>query len=210
MRFLVLHYKITQLHNYKISLTPLISRPHPNLPKPRRTSPVPRPHHLLRLPLPAIRSPPKRPLLARTNRIHRIPKLRRDPRIRRILQHPHSLPFLDLPRNLTSKLKVVSLVVNRPRLIRLHVNAIIGGRNQFFQTEQFLPRQNADIRHPNHRQPVPPFPAHSSTRPLCLDRMRRLPRTQLPCKTSIRNDRSPLRRHPFIVISKRTHPQSAL
>src|SRR5271166_3432766 len=88
--------------------------PHLNSPKPRRCRTVPGAHHLLWLALTAIRSPPQCPLLARANRIQRIPEFRGDARIRRILHHARALAILDLPSDLAAKLKVVALVVNRP------------------------------------------------------------------------------------------------
>src|ERR1700678_257175 len=136
-----------------------VCRAHPNISKPRRTRAMPRAYYLLWLPLAAVWSAPQSPLLARANRVHRIPKLRRDPGIRRIFQHPHSLAVLDLPSNLASELKVVALVVNRPRFIGLHINAIIGRCNELFQTQRRLAGKNADIGHANHRQPVPAFGA---------------------------------------------------
>src|SRR5580698_3416143 len=135
--------------------TPLISRPHLNPTKPRRTSPMPRAHHLLRLSLPTMRNPPQDPLLPRTNRIHRPPELRCYSTVRRILQHPHALPPLDLPANLAAKLKVVALVVNRPRPVRLHIDPVIGIANQLLTCQRLLPRQNTHIRHADNRQPVP-------------------------------------------------------
>src|SRR5947209_8526318 len=94
-----------------------ICRADANIPEPRRTRPMSRAHNLLRLALAAVRSSPQCPLVARADRIHRIPKLRRDPGIRRIFQRPHPLTVLDLTRDLAAELKVVAFVVNRPGLV---------------------------------------------------------------------------------------------
>src|SRR5271166_194359 len=106
--------QITRLRHYKILLAPLVCRANANIPKPRRARAMPGTHDLLRLALAAIWSPPYRPLVARADRVQRIPKLRSDAGIRRILQHPPALAIFDLPRNLAPELKVVTLVVNRP------------------------------------------------------------------------------------------------
>ena len=71
-----------------------------------------RAHYLLRLPLPAIRSPPECPLVARANGIQRIPELGGDSRVRGILDHANALAVFNLPPNLTAKLEVVSLVID--------------------------------------------------------------------------------------------------
>ena len=69
-------------------------------------------HHLLRLSFAAIRSAPERPLVARADRIQRIPELGRDAGIRWVFHHAHSLAVLDLPTDLTAELKVVTLIVD--------------------------------------------------------------------------------------------------
>src|SRR6266849_2355747 len=102
-----------------------IRRADANIPEPGRARPMSGAHNLLRLALAAVWSSPQRPLVARADRIHRIPKLRGDPGIRRIFQHPHPPAVLDLPRNLASELKVVAFVVNRPGLVGLHVDALV-------------------------------------------------------------------------------------
>src|ERR1700756_2096965 len=99
-------------------------------PKPRRRRPVAGSHHLLRLAFPAIWSSPQSPLLPRANHIQRIPEFRGDARIRWILQHSDALAAFDLPSDLATELKVVTLVVYRPRAVRLHEDSAICGRDQ--------------------------------------------------------------------------------
>src|ERR1700733_2949932 len=100
---------------------------HRNPSKSRRCRSMPCSHPLVWLAFPAIRSSPQNPLGARTNRIQGGPEFRRNPRIRRVLEHANALAVLDLPTNLATELKVVSLIVDRPRSIGLHQNAMIGG-----------------------------------------------------------------------------------
>src|ERR1700691_3122722 len=99
---------------------------------------MPSPHHLLRLPLPTIRRPPKSPLIARADRVQGIPELGCDSRVRRIFNHADALTVLDLPPNLATELKVVALIVDRPRSIGLHQDAMISGCNQLFQSQRLL------------------------------------------------------------------------
>src|SRR5581483_4816250 len=147
---------------------------------------VSRSHHLLRLAFPAVRSSPQSPLVARADSVHRIPELGRDTRIRGVLQHPHAFTVLDLPPNLASTLKVISLVVNGPRAVGLHQDRVIGRRDELLRGQRLLPRQDADVRHSNHRQPVPSFGAQGPAGTIQPDRMRRLSRTQISSKQSSR------------------------
>src|SRR4029077_4136930 len=179
-----------------------IRRADANIQEPGRTRPMSRAHNLLRLALAAVWSSPQRPLVARADRIHRIPKLRGDPRVGRIFQHPHPLTFLDLPRNLASELKVVAFVINRPGFVGLHVDTLISRGNELFQTQRSLSGQNADIGHANHGQPVPTFGAQRATGSRRAYSVRRFARTQISRKTSIRDNRRRLRGHTFIVIGE--------
>src|SRR5271163_2619022 len=180
-------------------LASFVGRPHTNIPKPRRARAMSGAHDLLRLSFAAIRSSPQSPFIARADRIHRIPKLRSDSGIGRILQHPRALTLLDLPRNLASELKVITLVVNRPRLIGLHVNSIVSRANELLQTQLLFSRQNADVGHANHGQPVPPFGAQSSAGARSPDRVRGFTRTQVAGELSMSNNRRRLRGHTFVV-----------
>src|SRR6266478_9189781 len=87
-----------------------VGRAYPDIPKPSRRRAVSGAHHLLGLTLPAVRSTPKGPCIARADCIHGIPELRGDPRIRRVLQHAGAFALLDFPADLASELKVVALV----------------------------------------------------------------------------------------------------
>src|SRR5437899_2603003 len=182
------------------SSIPLESAAHLNPPKSCRRGSMPRSHPLLRLSLAAIRRAPQRPLVARAKRVQRIPELRRNPRVRRILHHPHALSTFDLPPNLAPELKVVALVVDGPRAIRLHQNPVIRRCNQLLQIQRLLPRQQADVRHADHRQPVPSFRPHRPARPVLPDRMRSLARTQITGEQPISDDRRALRLITFILV----------
>src|SRR6266498_2703717 len=138
-------------------LSTLIRTPHLHSSKPRRGRAVSCPHHLLWLSLTAVRSPPEDPLIARADRVHGIPELCRNARVRRVLQHPHPLAVLDLPANLGPELKVVPLIIDGPRSVCLEQNRMIGRGNQLLKGEGLLSCQNADVGHADDRQPVPTF-----------------------------------------------------
>src|ERR1051325_5964563 len=91
---------------------PLKRAPHLNSPESRRGSSMACAHYLLWLPLSAIRSPPQCPLIARANRIQRIPELGGDSRVRGILDHADALAVLNLPPDFAAELEVVSLVID--------------------------------------------------------------------------------------------------
>src|SRR5262250_3906544 len=96
-------------------LSSLVRTSHLHSPKPRRRRAMAGSHDLLGLSLAAIRRAPKGPFIAGTNRVHGVPEARRKAAIGRVLQHSHPFAVLDLPANLSPKLKVVALVVNGPR-----------------------------------------------------------------------------------------------
>src|SRR5439155_1512170 len=74
--------------------------------KSRRRSPMPRAHRLHRLPFAAIRRAPKRPIILRTNRVARIPELRRNAAVARVLQHSRFFAAFNLPGNFRRELKL--------------------------------------------------------------------------------------------------------
>ena len=169
-----------------------------------------RAHYLLRLPFPAIRSPPECPLVARANRIQRIPEFGRDSRVRGVLHHPDALAMFDLPPNLTAKLEVVSLVVDRPGAIGFHENCMLGGCNQLFQRQRLFSWEQTDVRHAYHRQTVPSFSAHRPARSGQTDRVRRLARAQISRKQSIRNNGRALCLDSLVIESKRSQSRPML
>src|SRR5262249_11946014 len=104
----------------------LVRTSHLHSPKPRRCRAMASSHDLLRLSFAAIRGTPKGPLIARTNRIHGVPEARRKAAIGWVLQYAHPFAVLDLPANLSPKLKVVALIVNGPRAVCLKQDCVVG------------------------------------------------------------------------------------
>ena len=97
--------------------------------KSRRRCSVSCTHGLHGLAFAAIWRTPQGPLVAGADGVHGIPELGGDARVRRVLDHPAQLALLDLPANFAAKLKVVALVVNGPRTVGLHEDAVIGAGN---------------------------------------------------------------------------------
>src|SRR5436309_3513194 len=93
--------------------------------KTRGTRAVSSAHHLLWLALAAIRSAPQCPVIPIRDHVAGVPKLSRDAAVTRILQQPGPFATDDLPCHFTTKLEVVTLIVDRPALVRLHVDAAI-------------------------------------------------------------------------------------
>src|SRR6185369_216421 len=103
---------------------------------------MPRTHRLLRLTFATIWSAPERPVFARTDRVHRIPELSRDSRVAWVLQHRPEFSAFDLVAEFAAELEVVALVIDRPRFVGLHINAVVGLRNQLFKAERLLAGQD--------------------------------------------------------------------
>src|SRR5688572_29805953 len=138
-----------------MALVPLVRASDLDVAETRRRRSVSCSHYLLWLTLATVWSSPENPLIARADCVHGIPELGRDARVRRVLQHSPQLAATYLPADLGPKLKVVTLVVNRPRAIGLHQNSVVGLCNQLRQRQRFFSRQDAHIGHTDHRQPVP-------------------------------------------------------
>ena len=113
---------------------------------------------LARLALAAVRRAPRHDL--RRQHVHRAPELRADPGVRRVAQQPPELTVLHLVADLAAELEVEPLVVDRPRAVRLHVDAVVGGGDDLL--ERVRPGLEADVRHPHHRQPGPAVGAHAA------------------------------------------------
>src|SRR5450432_17895 len=141
-RFLLRRISVTKL-------VPLVCAAYLDIPEARWGRAVAGAHYLLGLAFPTIGRAPKRPLVARANGVKRVPEFGCDARVRWIFNHAHQLAVLDLPADLAAELKVVALVVNGPRSIGLHVNSVIGGRNQLFQTQGLFAGQKTDVGHAN-------------------------------------------------------------
>src|SRR6185295_14959878 len=92
---------------------------------------VPGAHHLLGLSLSTVGRAPQGPVLRACYGRAGIPELRRNAAVTGVFEHADAFPIPDLPANFAAELKVVAFVVDRPALIRLHVNRAIGAAEYF-------------------------------------------------------------------------------
>src|SRR6266478_2369398 len=191
-------------------LRTLICTPHLHSPKPRWTRSMPRSHHLLWLPFPAVRRTPQCPVITRANRVHRIPELGCNSAVGGILEHAGALAVSDFPSDFGAELEVVALVVNGPRTVGLKQNAVIGGPNQLIESQRLLAGENTDIGHADDRQPVPTLSAQSSSGTIQADDRCSLARTEKSGEQPVRDDRSALCRNTFVVECKRSESRPVL
>src|SRR5580704_16059729 len=140
---------------------------------------MPRSHDLLGLAFAAMRGAPHYPLVPGTDCVHGVPKFRRDSRVGGVFQHSDALAVLDLPSQFAAELKVVALVIDRPRLVGFHVNAVNGIGNELLASQRLLTGKNTDVGHPNDWQPVPAFSPQGSAGSIHADSVRSFTRTQI-------------------------------
>src|SRR6266550_6383460 len=88
---------------------------------------------LSRLALAAVRETAEHPLVRSGNGVERGPEDGRLARVGRVAQHPAELAVLDLPGDLRPELEVEPLVVDRPALVRLEVDALVDAGDQLLE-----------------------------------------------------------------------------
>src|SRR5450755_224076 len=98
---------------------------HVDVAEPRRRRALARSCGLHRLAFAAVRCAPRCPCVLVADRIARAPKLRRHAGVRGIFEHLSLLAVLDLVAELTSELEVQAFVVDGPRAVALHVDAVL-------------------------------------------------------------------------------------
>ena len=88
---------------------------------------------LQRLALAAVRHAPHGPLLGTADRVERRPERGADARVRGVLEHAAQHAVRDLPADLAAELEVEPAVVDRPRAVGLHVDALVGAGDHLLQ-----------------------------------------------------------------------------
>src|SRR5436853_1636363 len=152
---------------------------------------------LLRLTLAAVRRSPERPLVAPAEHVHRAPEPRADPGVGRVLQEPRLLAALDLPADLAPELEVEALVVDRPGPVGVHVDPVVGRRDHL--GERAVARQQSDVRHPDHRDPVEALGAKGAARPVDPRERGGIATAQRPDPDAVLHDVDRMRGRPFVV-----------
>src|ERR1700693_4633484 len=151
----------------------IVTNPDTHLAKARRRRRLRGTARLHRLALPAIRRPPREPRPFVGDRVARTPECRRDARIGGVLDHPAAPAVLDLPTDFAAELKIQTVVVDRPRAIRFHVDAVANIFEE--RLEGDVAGQEIQIAHPDHRNVAPALRAHAGVA-VEADRSRRVAR----------------------------------
>src|SRR5207248_6744426 len=123
--------------------------------------------------------------------------------VRRVPEHPPELSFVDLPRHLRAELEVEALVVDRPALVRLEVDAVVDVREQV--VERSLTGLEVKVRHPHEWHPVPGFGPHR-TALAGADARSSLTRVEQPGQKATLDNRAAGRRHSLVVEPERAEP----
>src|SRR5580658_6866168 len=162
--------------------------------------------HLLGLSLAAVGNTPQHPMIAIGNGRARVPKLRGDAAIGRVLQHTNALTIFDFPGDLAAELEVVALVVDGPTAIGLHVNGAAHAGKNFL--ERLLARQQADVGHADQRKAGPTGGAHGAVRALLADGGGRLARGHVSDELAVTNNVGRLRRNTLVIERERAHARA--
>src|ERR1700690_2305969 len=126
----------------------------------RGTSAVAGAHDLLRLALAAVGRTPEHPVPGSGDGRAGVPELRRDAAVAGILQHADALAVADLPADLAAELEVITLVVDGPASVGLHVDGVL--RSPEDLVERLPAGAQANIGHADQRQARPAVRAHGA------------------------------------------------
>ena len=153
-------------------------------------------HHLLGLPLAAVRHAPQRPVLRPGDGRAGIPEFGRYPAVAGVFEHAYALAAAHLPADFAAELEVVALVVDGPAPVGLHVDGVVRSEHLF---ERLFAREQADIGHADERQPFPAIGAHTTVGARLANRRGGLARGHVAHETAAADDVGGLRRHAFVV-----------
>src|SRR5581483_9254345 len=158
--------------------------------------------HLLRLSLAAVRRPPESPMLMSGDGRARVPEFGADAAVAGVLQHATAFAVADLPTDLTAELKVVTLVVDGPALIRFHVDGVVRAAKHF--VKGLLARQKTHVGHPDQRNPTPSIGPHRPVRAGLPDQSSGLAGGHVPPERAVTDNVGRLRGNAFIIEDERT------
>src|SRR5882672_7508807 len=136
-----------------------IRAPDLDLAEARRAGSVAGAHHLFGLALAAVGNSPQSPVLATGDGVARIPEFGRDAAVAGVLEHADALAVTDLPADFATELEVVTLVVDGPAFVGLHVDAV---RRVEDLVERLVAREQADVGHADEREAAPAIGAHAA------------------------------------------------
>ena len=87
---------------------------------------------------------------------------------------------------------------------------MIRAGNQLLQAQRSLPRQNADIRHADNRQPVPALCPQGSAGAVRANCVGGLSRREISSEQTVGNNGGALRGHAFLIEGERAEPRPVL
>src|ERR1700693_5728170 len=172
------------------------------------TGPMAGPDHLLRLAFTAVRHTPQHPMIAVGDGGTGIPELGGDTAVGWVLQHARAFAVANLPSDLATELEVVTLVVNGPATVGLHVNSVVHPAQYFVQG--MLARHETHVIHQDERQTGPSGGAHGTVRTRLSDRGRSFARGHVADEPAVANDVDALRGNTFVVEEKRAEAGTML
>jgi hypothetical protein len=129
-----------------------------------------------------------------------IPEFGGDAAVAGIFQHAAFFAAFDFPGNFGGKLELVAAIVNGPRTIRVHENAVISIGDEIFRRP--CAGKNADVGHANHRQTIPTFGAHSAAGTLKADEMRGFAAGEVAAEFAVLDNVDALGGNAFIVVGE--------
>src|SRR5262249_5539429 len=134
------------------------SHAHLDVAEPGRGRGVTDPGDLSWLALATVRRPPQLAGLGAAHRVARAPEPGGHPGVGGVAVHLRQAAVLDAPRDLAPELEVHPLVVDRPRLVRGQVQAVLRVPDEV--VERPFARLQADVRHADQREVLPAVGPH--------------------------------------------------
>src|SRR5207249_1532300 len=142
----------------RVRSPPASAHTHLHVAKAPRRRPVPYPGGLGGLPLATVRRAPQGPVLPASHRVARTPEFRGDAGVVGVAVHLRELAALDAPGDLAPELEVHSFVVDRPRLVRGHEDAVLRVADDV--GERPLARLDVDVGHADQWEVLPAVRPH--------------------------------------------------
>src|SRR5579872_378931 len=137
----------------------IVADSYPNLAEARRRGALCRTAGLHRFAFSAVRSTPCDPRVLIADGITGIPELRCHAGVRGILEHAATLAVFYFPTDLAAELKVEAMIVDRPRAVALHIDAVLDVVEEIF--ERRVAGEQVEVAHANHRHVLPVLRAHA-------------------------------------------------
>src|SRR6266850_282276 len=165
-------------------------------------------HGLHRLAFATVGRAPERPVGELADGVTGIPKFRGDAAVTGILQHADFLAALDLPADFRGELELIPAVINGPRAICFHEDAVAGVGDEISKVPGA--GQQADICHSNDWQAIPAFSTHGSGRTVKADKVGSFAIRKITAELAILDNVRALRRDTFVIVSKRAEARAVI